>query len=72
MSTEQLAQRALDLDLITEYQLRDVWSEFGSRNVSIGQLQQLFLRRELLTNYQIERLLDGQKTGFFYGDYKVL
>ena len=32
----------------------------------------LLLRRELLTNYQVERLLKGEKLGFFYGDYKVL
>jgi serine/threonine-protein kinase len=72
MSAEQLAQRALDLNLVTEAQLRQLWAESGSRNISSDQIQQLLLRRELLTNYQIERLLAGQRTGFFYGDYKVL
>ncbi|MFV2069044.1 MAG: serine/threonine-protein kinase, partial [Pirellulales bacterium] len=71
-SAEQLAQRALDLDLISESQLRDLWSETGSRNISADGLQTLLVRRELLTNYQIERLLAGHRTGFVYGDYKVL
>jgi serine/threonine-protein kinase len=30
------------------------------------------VRREFLTNFQLERLLRGERHGFFYGDYKVL
>ena len=30
------------------------------------------LRAEMLTNYQVERLVNGEKNGFFFGDYKVL
>ena len=30
------------------------------------------MRRGLLTQYQLERLMNGYRTGFFYGDYKVL
>lgn len=72
MSAEQLAQRALDLNLVTEAQLRDLWAQAGTRNVSSAAFQQLLLRRELLTNFQLERLISGQRAGFFYGDYKVL
>ena len=32
----------------------------------------LLLRKELLTNYQLDRLLKGERGGYFYGDYKVL
>ncbi len=71
MSAEQLAQRALDLDLVSEEQLRDVWAQAGTRNVSSAAFQQILLRRELLTNFQLERLLSNFRTGFFYGDYKV-
>lgn len=71
MSAEQLAQRALDLDLVSEEQLRDVWAQTGTRNVSSAAFQQILLRRELLTNFQLERLLGNFRTGFFYGDYKV-
>src|SRR6185295_674613 len=72
LSAEQLPQRAFDLNLIDERQLQEVLGHFGGRPVSGVELQQLLLRRELLTNYQAERLLRGEKSGFFYGDYKVL
>src|SRR5262249_44322966 len=44
----------------------------GSRELSGQEFQQILLRRELLTNFQAERLLRGETTGFFYGPYKVL
>jgi eukaryotic-like serine/threonine-protein kinase len=72
LSAEQFAQRAFDLNLLDERQLQDIWGQLGSRQVSSEEFQQVLLRRELLTNYQTERLLRGDRTGFFYGDYKVL
>jgi eukaryotic-like serine/threonine-protein kinase len=72
LSAEQLAQRAFDLNLLDERQLQEIWGQVGSREVSGVEFQQLLLRRELLTNYQTERLLRGDRTGFFYGEYKVL
>ncbi|HEV3138365.1 MAG TPA: protein kinase [Pirellulales bacterium] len=72
LSAEQFAQRAFDLNLLDERQLQEIWGQVGSRQLSGEEFQQLLLRRELLTNYQTERLLRGDRTGFFYGDYKVL
>jgi len=72
LSAEQFAQRAFDLDLLDERQLQDIWGQLGSRQLSGDEFRQLLLRRELLTNYQAERLLRGDRSGFFYGDYKVL
>lgn len=72
LSAEQWAQRAFDLDLLDERQLHDLWGQIGSRQLSGEEFQQLLLRRELLTNYQTERLLRGERSGFFYGNYKVL
>jgi serine/threonine-protein kinase len=72
LSAEQFAQRAFDLNLLDERQFKDVMAQIGSRQLSGGEFQQLLLRRELLTNYQTERLLRGDRSGFFYGDYKVL
>ncbi len=72
-TAEQLAQRALDVNVIDDGQLRSVWSELGSTNAPLGAFQQVLLRRELLTQYQLERLMRAEsRTGFFYGDYKVL
>ena len=33
---------------------------------------QTLVRREYLTNYQVERLMKGDRTGFFFGNYQVL
>jgi serine/threonine protein kinase len=71
-TAETIAQRAFDLNLLTDRQLQEIWGEFGRRNVTVDEFVQLLLRRELLTNFQLERLLSGEKTGYFYGDYKVL
>ena len=71
-SAEQLGQHTIDLNLVDESQLQSVWSELGTRNVSLTEFQQELLRRNLLTNYQVDRLQRGLRTGFFYGNYKVL
>ncbi|HEX7449879.1 MAG TPA: serine/threonine-protein kinase [Pirellulales bacterium] len=72
LTAEQIAQRAFDLSLLDERQLQDLWGQFGRRNVPTDEFIQTLLRRELLTNFQLDRLLKGERTGFFYGDYKVL
>jgi serine/threonine-protein kinase len=71
-SAEELAQHALNHNLLDETQLRAVWGEIGSRNVGLEDFRQLLLRRDLLTFYQIEHLIAGDRSTFFYGDYKVL
>ena len=71
-NAEQFAQRAFNLGLLDERQLQDVWASFGSRNVPVGDFVQTLLRRGFMTNYQVERLLKGERSGFFFGDYKVL
>ena len=71
-TAEQVAQRAFNLGLLDERQLQGVWASFGSRNVALQDFTQALVRRELLTNYQVERLVKGDRTGFFFGDYKVL
>lgn len=72
LTAEQLAQRVFDLGLITDRQLQQIWGELGSRNASTDDFLQMLVRRELLTNYQVERVLKGERGGFFFGDYKVL
>jgi serine/threonine-protein kinase len=71
-NAEQVAQRAHDLELLDERQIREVWATLGSRSVPVNDLLQLLVRREYMTNYQVERLVKGERSGFFYGPYKVL
>ena len=72
LTAEKLAQSALDVNIVSEGDLRSVWSELGTRNVEGTQLAQILLRRGLITNYQLDRVNQGFKHGFFYGNYKVL
>ncbi len=72
LTAEQIAQRALDLNLLDERQLESVWSDCGSRDVDPTEFRNVMVRREMATNYQIDKLLRGERTGFYYGDYKVL
>ena len=71
LTAEQIAQIALDRDLLDERDLRDVWNELGGQEADPLQFQQSLLRRGLLTNYQLKRLLRGERHGYFYGPYKV-
>jgi serine/threonine protein kinase/CheY-like chemotaxis protein len=72
MSAEQFAQRVVDYDLLDARQLETIWSELGTRDVTAEEFRNLLVRRELLTNFQVDRLLAGKRTGYYYGDYKVL
>jgi len=71
-TAEQIAQRAFDLDLIDEQQLRELWGEIGTGIVEVDQFKQTLQGRGLLTNFQLKRLLHGERHGYFYGPYKVL
>src|SRR5687767_5080409 len=72
LTAEQLTQRALDTGLLDSRQIEAIWADLGTREVSFEDLTSLLLRKELLTNYQLERLIKGERTGYFYGTYKVL
>ncbi len=72
LTAEEFAQRVIDFNLLEHRQVEQVWSELGTREVSLGEFQNLMLRKELMTNYQVERVVKGLRTGYFYGDYKVL
>lgn len=72
LTAESLSQRALDVSIVTEDEMRAIWGEFGRHDVDYEQFKQSLVRRGLLTNFQLERLEQGYRTGFIYGDYKVL
>ncbi len=71
-SAEKFAQRVFDLALLDSPQINAVWSELGSRHVSLDEIVSVTLRKGLLTNLQIERILRGERQGFFYGKYKLM
>jgi tRNA A-37 threonylcarbamoyl transferase component Bud32/CheY-like chemotaxis protein len=71
-TAEELAHRAQELQLVSAAHLGDVWTELGGHNVPIEKCGAALVRRELLTGYQLERLLKGERTGFFFGKAKLL
>ncbi len=72
ISAEKFAQRVFEVGLIDNHQLDSVWAELGTREVPLDTVTSVMVRRELLTNFQVERLLRGERIGYFYGKYKVL
>ena len=72
MTAEKFSQRCFDLGILEPQRLEAVWSEFGTRDVPLEDFTKLLVRRELLTNFQVDRLLEGKRDGYLYGDYKVL
>lgn len=72
MTAEKLAQRAYDVGLVDGSQLEAIWSDVGSRDAPLETMVSTLLRKEVLTNYQIDRILRGERAGFFYGKFRVL
>jgi serine/threonine protein kinase len=72
LTAERLAKRAFDVELLDEQQLRAVWTDIGTTSISLKEFQQFLLRRGLLTSYQLDRLLRGEYSGYFFGEYRVL
>ncbi len=72
MTAERFVQRAFEVGLLDSRQVDSVWSELGTRDVSLEAVVAVMLRKELLTNFQVDRILRGERTGYFYGKYKVL
>lgn len=71
-TAEQFAELAHDLGLIDRRRLELGWSELGTREVPLEDYISFLLRKELLTQLQVERLRKGERRGYFYGKYKVL
>jgi serine/threonine-protein kinase len=72
LSTDEVANLLEQLDLVQSGQFDPVWHELGGRNVPVGDFGAALVRHELLTRYQLDRLLRGEENGFFYGRAKIL
>ena len=71
-TSEEFANFAQKLELVSERDLDAAWTELGGRNVPVEDLANLLLRREVLTGYQRDRLLRGDQRGYFFGSAKIL
>ena len=71
-TSEEFARLAVKLELVSEADLDGAWAELGGPSVAPEVLGNLLLRREVITGYQLDRLLRGDTRGYFYGDAKIL
>lgn len=71
-TADQLAQCAMEVGVLDHRDVQTVRGDLGTRNVDLHTFSQELLRRNLLTQYQLERVIKGLKSGYFYGNYKVL
>lgn len=73
LSAEQLAQRILQCRLMESSEVDPVLKSAGGRGVAtLDDFISELLRQECLTNWQIARLAEGHRRGYFYGNWRVL
>lgn len=72
LTAEKLAQRVVSVGLLDGRQMESVWTDLGKHEVPVEEFTSLLLRKNLCTNFQIDRLLKGERGGYFFGEYKVL
>lgn len=72
LTTDQLLHVATELELAPAADLQDAYREAGGHVAQVRSFAQTLVRHELLTSYQLERLLAGNRTGFYYGPAKLL
>ena len=71
-TADDLVQRAAELELASPADLHAVLRDCGGHDLDAPAFGQALVRREVLTGYQLERLLKGEVRGFFYGRAKIL
>jgi len=67
-----LTQRCIDLELATSAQIDRLWGELRTEQISLDEVKSHLLRKGIITNFQLERMLTGERLGYYYGPYKVL
>ncbi len=72
MNAEQFAQRLVECHLLEPEQVEQAFSALGDREGGLDRLKSLLIQRELVTNWQTQRIEQGNRRGFYYGDWKVL
>ena len=60
-NAEKFAQRVFDVGLLDNIQIEAVWSEIGSRDVTLDDYLSLMLGKQLITNLQVDRILKGER-----------
>ncbi len=71
-TTDQLAQLIYESHLLEMNQIDQVLSSLGGRNIPVEQFEKALVQQEYLTNWQLTRLKEGNRRGYFFGNWKLL
>ncbi|MFO1062583.1 MAG: serine/threonine-protein kinase [Pirellulales bacterium] len=72
LTPAQLSQRIVQLGLLEPLEVERAWSDVGRVDASCDDLLRVLQRKQLLTNLQVDRILKGEMSGYFYGNYKIM
>lgn len=72
LTAEQFCHRVIDLGLADRRNVEQVMAELGVGEVGLEDMITALQRRGLITALQADKIVKGDRTGYYYGDYKVL
>jgi serine/threonine protein kinase len=73
ITADKLAQRIFDCGLLPSKSVSVALAEAGGPGrASLDNLISILLEKELLTNWQISRVCENQKRGYFFGKWRLL
>lgn len=72
ITSEEFAERAVSVGVADQWEVDRAVSELGVGEVPLTQMIDMLQRRGLVTTLQAEKIVRGDRTGYFYGKYKVL
>ena len=72
MTVGQFASKVRQLDLVDGEPLRECLEEVGLASLPAESLVRILVRKELLTQFQANRILAGKESGLFLGRYRLL
>lgn len=73
ITADKLAQRIYECGLLSIQECDEALSHAGGRGVAtLDAMISTLLQRELLTNWQISRVCENQRRGYFYGNWRML
>ena len=69
---DEFARRVMDLGLADRRTVEQALNEMGVGDNTLDDVIAVMQRRGVITTLQTEKLLKGDRQGYFYGEYKVL
>ena len=72
LTPTQLSHRIVELGLLEPLEVEQAWSEVGGISGTCEDLLRVLQRSDRLTNLQIDKILKNDRSGYFYGHWKIL